>query len=201
MSHRPVVLALHYQNDVLHPSGRIRLGLAEHDARRAALLDAANCMLCGARERAWPIIHVRIAFREDYADCLRSIPIFQRTAQLEAVRDGHWGAEFMSGLQPMKSPLEFIVTHTRISGFAGTPLMQLLTHLRATRLLIAGVATHSVVESTVREAADRGFEPWVAADACAAADPGSHEHSLRSMALVATITDVRNALDTLEAAA
>ena len=34
---------------------------------------------------------------------------------------------------------------------------------------MAGVATHSVVESTVRHAVDMGYEVTVAADACASA--------------------------------
>ena len=42
----------------------------------------------------------------------------------------------------------------------------------ATRASGAGVATHSVVEGTVRHAADIGFDVMVAQDACAAADPG-----------------------------
>ena len=198
MSDRPVVLALHYQNDVLHPDGLIRVGLAEDASQRAALFDAAGRLLTGARQRSWPIVHVRIAFRHDYADCPRNMPIFRRVVELGAVRDGQWGAEFTAGLEPRMGPLEFTVTHTRISAFAGTSLMQILTMLRASRLLVGGVATHSVVEGTVRDAADRGFEVWVAADACAAASPTTHQSALDSMALVASIATVRDALNTME---
>lgn len=199
MIDRPVVLALHYQNDVLHPDGRIRVGLVESDPQRHAVFEAAALMLRSARERDWPIIHVRIAFRDDYADCPRNMPIFRRVIESGAVREGRWGAKFMAGLEPRIDPLEFSVTHTRISAFAGTPLMYLLMGLRATRLLVGGVATHSVVEGTVRDAADRGFEVWVAADACAAASPTAHRSALDSMALVASITGVQEAVNTLGA--
>jgi nicotinamidase-related amidase len=195
---RPVVLALHYQNDVLHPEGRIRVGLAADDPARTAVVESAGLMLKEARRRAWPIVHVRIAFREDYADCPRNTPIFRRTVELGAVRDGQWGAEFITGLQPCAGPLEFVVTHTRISAFAGTPLQHLLTMLRATRLLIGGVATHSVVEGTARDAADRGFEVWIAADACAAAGASAHDAALQSMALIASVTTVQAAVQVLE---
>ena len=195
---QPVVLALHYQNDALHPEGRIRVGLAENAPNRAAVLEAAGELLAGARERAWPIVHVRVGFREDYADCPRNAPIFRRVMELGAMRDGHWGADFVLGLEPRVGPREFVVTHTRISAFAGTPLIQILTQFRATRLLVGGVATHSVVEGTVRDAADRGYEVWVAADACSAASPGSHRAALESMALVASIVTVADALHSLE---
>lgn len=186
----PVVLALHYQNDVLHPEGRIRVGLAAHDPGREHLLQAAARLLAGARERGWPIIHVRIAFRPDYADLARNTPIFLRTAELGAVREGDWGSAFFDALAPHESPREFVLTHNRVSAFYGTTLEPLLHLLHAREVIVAGVATHSVVESTVRDAADRGFELRVAADACAAADPAAHQAALASMALIAQVTTV-----------
>jgi nicotinamidase-related amidase len=197
MTDIPAVLALHYQNDVLHSEGRIRLGLA-YEAQRKSLLEAAAVLLEGARHRHWSIIHVRIAFRDDYADCPRNMPIMRRAAEINAVRDGHWGSEFMAGLEPHDSPSEFVVTHTRVSAFAGTSLSHLLRDRGTRRLLVGGVATHSVVEGTVRDAADQGFDVWVAADACAAADPLAHDAALASMAHVGTLSSVREAMDRLE---
>jgi nicotinamidase-related amidase len=196
MTFRSAVLALHYQNDVLHPDGRIRVAVAEGDPRRGRVIDAAARLLKEARIRNLPIVHVRIAFRPDYADCPRNTPIFRKTVALGAVQDGEWGAEFMAPLAPLVDAREFVVTHTRISAFAGTSLEQTLRLLGITQLIVAGVATHSVVESTVRDAADRGYEVVVAADACASATEAVHEAALGSMALMATIGDVAGAFAT-----
>ncbi len=189
----PVVLALHYQNDQLHPEGRIRVGLSEDDPARAHLIAAAGRLLAGARARGWPIIHVRMAFRPDYADLARNTPIFRKTAEIGAVRDGHWGSEFFAELAPLDSPREFAFKHNRISAFYGTELEALLRLLDARQLVIGGIATHSVVESTVRDAADRGYEVTVAADACAAAGT-AHSNALASMRLIAEVGDVDGAL-------
>jgi nicotinamidase-related amidase len=191
---RPVLLALHWQNDVLHPDGRIRVGLAKGDPVRDRLVKASARLLEGARQKDWPIIQVRIAFRPDYADLARNIPIFRRTAELGAVRDGDWGADFFDELKPRLGPREFVVTHQRISAFAGTSLDLLLRQLDARQLVVAGVATHSVVEGTVRDAADRGFEVAVAADACACADQSAHTAALSSMALIAEVSNVDDLL-------
>lgn len=188
------LLALHYQNDVVHPEGRIRVGLGEDDAARAAVTQAAARLLAGARHQGWTIVHVRIAFRPDYADCPRNTPIFRQVVELGAARDGDWGSEFFELLAPQPGADEFVVTHTRISAFVGTPVGQLLRMRGVQHLVVAGVSTHSVVENTVRDAADQGFDVRVAADACAAAAPGVHAAALRSMALVATIGDVAEAL-------
>ncbi|MFF7059565.1 cysteine hydrolase family protein [Achromobacter spanius] len=189
------VLALHYQNDVLHPDGKIRVGLDADNGARQRLLDSAAALLDGARAQAMPIVHVRIAFRPDYADLLPNCAIFRNVAAIGAVPEGQWGSEFYDGLQPLAgSPREFIVKHTRISAFYGTPLEETLRVIGARRLVVAGVATHSVVEGTVRHAADIGFDVMVAEDACASADPAVHEASLASMRLIAQTGSVAQAV-------
>ena len=189
------VLALHYQNDVLHPDGKIRVGLDADNGARQRLLDNAAALLAGARAQAMPIVHVRIAFRPDYADLLPNCAIFRNVAAIGAVPEGQWGSEFYDGLQPLAgSPREFIVKHTRISAFYGTPLEETLRVIGARRLVVAGVATHSVVEGTVRHAADIGFDVMVAEDACASADAAVHEASLASMRLIAQTGSVADAV-------
>ncbi|AVJ26137.1 cysteine hydrolase family protein [Achromobacter spanius] len=189
------VLALHYQNDVLHPDGKIRVGLDADSGARQRLLDNAAALLEGARSHALPIVHVRIAFRPDYADLLPNCAIFRNVASIGAVPEGQWGSAFYDGLHPLAgSAREFVVKHTRISAFYGTPLEETLRLLGAQRLVVAGVATHSVVEGTVRHAADIGFSVMVAEDACASADPAVHEASLASMRLIAQTGSVRDAV-------
>jgi len=189
------LLALHYQNDVLHAGGKIRVGLAGDSPRRGQLIASAQALLAGARANGWPIVHVRVAFRPDGADIVQNAPIFRAVAASGAVREGSWGADFLDALRPdAGSASEHTVTHNRINAFYGTALDALLAQLDATRLVIAGVATHSVVESTVRHAADMGFDVWVAADACAAAEPAVHEAALASMRLIASVATVADCL-------
>jgi nicotinamidase-related amidase len=195
MSADVAVLALHYQNDVLHADGKIRVGLDADSGARQRLLDNAAALLEGARLHALPIVHVRIAFRPDYADLLPNCDIFRNVARIGAVPEGQWGSEFYDGLQPLAgSAREFVVKHTRISAFYGTPLEETLRLLGARRLVVAGVATHSVVEGSVRHAADIGFSVMVAEDACASADPAVHAASLASMRLIAQTAPVADAV-------
>ncbi|QIM47865.1 cysteine hydrolase [Pusillimonas sp. DMV24BSW_D] len=191
MSKRAAVIALHYQNEVLHPDGKIRVGVDDEAVRERVIAGAAD-MLALARERRWPVMHVRIAFRPDYADCPRNTPIFRKTVELGAVKEGDWGTEFLAQLQPLDNEREFIVTHQRLSAFVGTQLDHLLRMLDVRHLVIGGVATHSVVEHTVRDAADRGYEVTIVAQACASGSPELHDAALRSLALVAQVTDVQS---------
>jgi nicotinamidase-related amidase len=185
---RTVLLALHYQNDVVHPDGKIRLGLAEGDTQRGSVLAAAERLFGCARAAEVPIVHVRIAFRTDHADVLRNGPIWDNVVRVGALVEGTWGAEFHERLRP--TPHEFVVRHTRINAFFGSPLEETLRLHDAETLVIAGVATNSVVEHTARHAADMGFSVTVAADACAGGRPHLHAAALDNISLVGTVADV-----------
>ena len=188
------VLALHYQNDVLHPEGKIRVGLDGDGGTRQRLLRGASDLLRGARMGGLPIVHVRIAFRPDYADLLANCDIFRNVAAIGAVPEGQWAARSTKACSRWPAARASSSSSTRISAFYGTPLEETLRVLGARRLVVAGVATHSVVEGTVRHAADIGFNVMVAEDACASADPAVHDASLASMRLIAQTGSVAEAM-------
>lgn len=177
-----LVVAVHYQNDVVHPDGKIGAG--------TGVVEPAARLLAGARRRGWPVVSVRIVLPADGG--VRNSPMFRRAAESGAVREGTWGAAFHDRLGPLAG--EHVVTHSRINAFYGSDLDQRLTELGVRRLVVAGVATHSAVEHTARHAADAGYDVVVAADACAAGDPDLHAASLRSLALhvdrVATVDEI-----------
>lgn len=184
-----VLLALHYQNEVLHEKGKIRVGVEANSPERQHIIAAAQSLLTEARKKQIPIIHVRVAYRPDYADLPTNAPIFKGVRQLQAVQEGSWGADFLDNLAPIEgSSSEFVVTHKRINAFYASTLEAILNQLKPHQLVIAGVATHSVVESTVRHAVDMGYEVTVAAAACGAPQ-AAHQASLTSMSLIAHIHD------------
>jgi nicotinamidase-related amidase len=184
------VLALHYQNDVLHADGKIRVGISADSPHRAEVIAAAERMLGAARKHAIPIVHVRVSYRADHSDLPTNAPIFRNVAAIGAVIEGSWGAGFFDGLAPLEGdPREFVVRHNRINAFYDSQLEAVLRAIGTRRLVIAGVATHSVVESTVRHAVDMGYEVAVNASACAAGDPAAHTAALNSMRLIAEILD------------
>jgi biuret amidohydrolase len=180
-----LLLALHYQNEVLHPEGRIRLGVAEHSPERRAVIDAAKRLLAGARVHGVPVISIRIAFAPDYANVIANAEIWRRVVANKVMAEGSWGTEFYDGLGPL--PGETVVTHVRNNAFYASPLQSAVDRLAPARLIIAGIATNFTVESTARHASDAGYETTVVADACSAASPEIHRASLASLAMLATI--------------
>ncbi|WP_136162675.1 cysteine hydrolase family protein [Sphingomonas flavalba] len=188
MTSGTVLLALHYQNEVLHPDGRIRLGVAEGSDRRDAVVAAAARLLAGARRAGVPIVHVRIAFPAGHAGVRTNAPIFRNVVAAGAMEEGSWGVDWHAGLEPLAG--EAVVTHGRVNAFYDSPLEAVLSDLGATRLAMAGVATNSVVEHSARHAADMGYEVVVAADACSAARPEVHDAALFNIALIGDVASV-----------
>jgi nicotinamidase-related amidase len=66
--------------------------------------------------------------------------------------------------------------------FWATDLHSILIHKSIRQLIVTGVTTEVCVNTTVREANDRGYECFVAADCCASYIPEFHASALRMIA-------------------
>ncbi|MEM1307761.1 MAG: cysteine hydrolase [Pseudomonadota bacterium] len=193
--HQDAVIALHYQNENCHPDGKIKVGIADGAPWRETRLNNARRLFAGVRAMGLPIIHVRLAVRPDMKDVIQNTPIFKQWVELDAWREGTWGAEFIDGLGPDGD--EFVVTHTRNNGFYGCQLEEIVFRLGAKRLFCCGVSTAYAVESTARHATDVGFDTWIVADACSTGTAAQHEAALNAMTLLATVATVDDVLSEL----
>ena len=196
---KAALLAMHYQNDVLHPDGKVRVGVAAADPKRTQLIDAAARLIASARAHGVPVISVRIAFAPGYADCLTNCALFRNVAASGAVQEGHWGAAFFEALAPQDG--EAVVTHRRDNPFWETDLADVVQRTGATRLYIAGIATNYVVEHGARHASDLGYDVAVVGDACGTAKAHLHAASLETLSLLADIVTVDEAVARMGACA
>ena len=179
------LLALHFQNDICHPDGRIPFSLDRHSKEAAHFLDASKNALAAARHAGWTIVHVHIAFAEDYSDLMRNCRLFLKTETLGALKRGSWGAAALAGFEPRDH--EIVVTTNGNSSFGRTQLENELRSRGITRLNVMGLATQFSVEHTVRDAADIGFHVRLLANCCASGDVEAHRASLRTLAMLADV--------------
>lgn len=134
------------QNDYF-PGGAMELVGAEPAVAQAATL------LALFRKRAMPVFHVRhIAKQPGATFFLPDTP----------------GAEIHAAVRPVAG--EPIVTKHFPSAFRDTTLLEHLRAAAVSSLVIVGMMTHMCVDTTVRAAADLGFECRLAQDACATRD-------------------------------
>jgi nicotinamidase-related amidase len=179
------LIALHFQNDICHPDGRIPFALDRRAAGADLFLATSLSVLNKARLLGWTIVHVHIAFADDYSDLPRNCRLFQAVEKFGAVKQGSWGAAPVDGFEPREG--EITLNHGRNSAFRNTGLEGLLREREIERLHVMGLATQFSVEHTVRDAADLGYAVMVLAHCCASADTEAHKASIRTMAMLATI--------------
>src|SRR5271170_589135 len=152
---RDALLALHFQNDICDPQGRIPFSLKRNTSDTRSFLDASKRALTAARGAGWTIAHIHIVFAEDYSDLLRNCRLFLKTETLGALKRGSWGAAAYDGFEPREG--EIFVTGTGNSAFRRTDLETRLHQRAVKRPNVLGLATQFSVEHTVRDAADMGY--------------------------------------------
>jgi nicotinamidase-related amidase len=177
---KSALLLLDLQHEMVSHEGKVGAhGLARIVDERGVLVNAKRC-LEAARAAGMAVVHVRLGFRPDYADCLS---VAARIGGLKANRAaiiGEFGTEFHPEVAPVEG--EMIITKQCVNPFFNTALMTWLMQNGIKRLYLGGVATHLVVESTARFADDAGFAPVVIEDICAAPNPALHDHFITMIA-------------------
>jgi len=86
--------------------------------------------------------------------------------------------EIIEELTP--EPSDFVVNKRSIGAFASTGIDHLLRSLGREQLYMTGISTNMCVETTAREAADRGYLVTMVEDACATTHADLHENTLRN---------------------
>jgi nicotinamidase-related amidase len=90
---------------------------------------------------------------------------------------GEPGHDIIPALYPVKG--EVVIDKPGKGAFYATALGDILKQNKIENLLVCGVTTEVCVNTTVREANDRGYRCVVLADCCASYFPEFHEMGLR----------------------
>lgn len=172
----PVLLLLDYQKAICDPAGSIgRSGIGAEVARRGVLVTAGQ-VLGEFRRRGAPVIHVRVAFDADYQRMTSASDRFRAMKEARLLLETDPATAFCDEVTPLSG--ELVVTKGCVNAFVGTNLHEKLTQLTPAELVVGGVATNQVVESTVRYAADSGYRVVVLEDLCASFTDDMHRFSV-----------------------
>jgi nicotinamidase-related amidase len=104
-------------------------------------------------------------------------------------------ADFVPDLKP--EPTDIVITKRQWGAFYGTELDLQLRRRGVDTIVLCGIATNVGVESTARDAFERGYQQVFVGDAMAARDAAAHRHTVDS--LFPRIGRVRSTDDVLAA--
>jgi nicotinamidase-related amidase len=141
----------------------------------AGFVERVAAVLRSARERGYPVMHVRMGFRPGFPE------ISPKNTLLSGLRSDPQRQQLFAGptgeIHPALAPVgeEVVITKHRVSAFAGTDLEMILRAREIDTLVLFGIATSGVVLSTLVEAFDQDFRVVVLRDCCADREPDLHE--------------------------
>jgi biuret amidohydrolase len=160
---RTALIVIDMQRDFIEPGG-FGASLGNDVARLATILPAVRGLLDWARARGIAVIHTREGHRPDLGDCppakLRRGDAKPRIGDAGAMGriliDGEPGNDIVPECAPL--PGETVLVKPGKGAFWATPLDDILRWRDITHLIFAGVTTEVCVQTTMREANDRGYE-------------------------------------------
>lgn len=180
------------QNDFLHPDGAY--GRAGQGAPAIAALPARLAPLARhVRAAGGAVISTHFTLVPGRDGRPMIDPHLRRLRPFLAPGDfaaGSWGHALVDELHPA----DFSVEKVAYSAFHQTRLEWVLRKAGVARLLVAGIVTNGGVTSTARDAHVREYEVTVLSDGCAAFTETLHDTALASLASIARITTVAEAM-------
>ena len=164
------LIVIDMQRDFIEPSG-FGAALGNDVTRLQAVVPTVARLIAGFRAAGLPVIHTRECHRPDLSDCpeskrLRGAPslrIGDPGPMGRILIAGEPGAEIVPACAPI--PGETVIDKPGKGAFYATDLSGVLARLGLRQLAFAGVTTEVCVQTTMREANDRGFECLLTTDA------------------------------------
>jgi len=164
------LIVIDMQRDFIEPGG-FGAALGNDVSRLAGIVPTVGRLIDAFRAAGLPIIHTRECHKPDLSDCppakltrgRPSMRIGDPGAMGRILVGGEPGADIVPELAPMAG--EIVLDKPGKGAFYATPLGDILAERAITHLVFAGVTTEVCVQTTMREANDRGFECLLAEDA------------------------------------
>ena len=181
---RAALIIIDMQRDFLEPGG-FGAALGNDVSLLAAAVAPCRSVLAAARRHRIPVIHTREGHLPDLSDA-PPLKVDRGAPELRIGAPGPMGRILIRGepghdiipeLYPLDS--EVVIDKPGKGAFYATELGDVLQKYGIENLLVCGVTTEVCVNTTVREANDRGYRCVVISDGCASYFPEFHEMGLK----------------------
>lgn len=159
----PALIIIDMQKDFVEEGG-FGSSLGNDVTPLQKIIPATKNLLDTFRKLKLPVIHTREAHKADLSDCppakrLRGdckIKIGDSGPMGRLLIDGEEGNNIVDALQPVDG--EYDIAKPGKGAFYNTNLEEILKEENISHLVFAGVTTEVCVQTTMREANDRGYE-------------------------------------------
>lgn len=158
----------------------------------ADVVDKTAKIAKALRLKGGTIVFVRVTNSEDGRDALK--PTTDVVPPVTPPRPSYW-SELVPKLGIKDG--DIIVTKRQWGAFYGTDLEMQLRRRGIRTIILVGISTNIGVESTARDAYERGFDQVFVEDATAAMNADAHKHSFGLFGRIGRIRSTEQVLDAL----
>jgi len=185
---KTALVVIDMQRDFIEPGG-FGDTLGNNVKLLAAIVPTVKKLLDTCRKAGVTIIHTREAHRPDLSDLPAAklkrgnpkLRIGDQSTMGRILIAGEPGNDIVAGCAPL--PGEIVIDKPGKGAFYATSLGDILRLRGTTHLLLAGVTTEVCVQTTMREANDRGYECLLLSDCTGATDYGNHLAALKMVTM------------------
>jgi nicotinamidase-related amidase len=168
--HHTALVVIDMQRDFIEKGG-FGDSLGNDVGRLEAIIPTTASLIALFRKQNWPVVHTREAHKPDLSDCppakIRrgnpSLKIGETGAMGRLLVRGEPGNQIVDALAPVAG--EIVVDKPGKGMFWDTGLHETLSDRGITHLVFGGVTTEVCVQTSMREANDRGYECLLIEDA------------------------------------
>lgn len=176
---RTALLMLDYQVALVDEGELGRAKPLAAQIRERNVIATAKSVLDAARAAGVLVLHVRLAFDETYVLRTNRLARFDAYPDNRAMLRDSPEAAIVAELAPAAG--EAVVDKGCVDPFIGTALLEVLLAEGIRSIIIGGVATNLVVESTARHASDSGLQVSIVEDMCASFSPAAHDFAFANI--------------------
>ncbi|CAE6970750.1 Peroxyureidoacrylate/ureidoacrylate amidohydrolase RutB [Paraburkholderia nemoris] len=180
---KTALVVIDMQRDFIEPGG-FGESLGSDVSLLAEIVPTVAALLAFARRHQWLVVHTRESHAADLSDCppakrLRGAPnarIGDAGPMGRILIRGEPGNAIIEPLAPLAG--ELVIDKPGKGAFYATRLGEELAMRGITRLVFAGVTTEVCVQTSMREANDRGYDSLLIEDATASYFPAFKQATL-----------------------
>lgn len=191
------LLVMDVQNDITRMDSPMaqQMGFSQ-EIERTGMLSKLRGLMDHCRETGLLLIHVLIDLEGGTQPRFPARgPFYAMVGGGNVCKRGTPGGEANEAVAPL--PGEIVVYKCLFSAFASSGLQEILDEHGITDLILTGVSTDAVVESTAWDASDRGYSTILAEDCCVCGTKEAHEQSVAGMAMRCDVTTAQELISAI----
>jgi nicotinamidase-related amidase len=175
---KTALLMLHWQKDIVLPGKHA--GNRPERIAAAHNVEHAQAVLEASREKGIPVIYVNTSLRPGFPELPANLaPIDKNVIANQAHIRGTQDVEVIDQLKPRDD--EIMILNFSPSAFAYTELDLILRNRGITHLVLTGISTNWVVETTARVGACMGYFIYTLEDCCNSSSDEMHNWSMQNI--------------------